>query len=139
VCGSAGISDRDRFERCSGVTERFIVLLPLSSDTPSRARSCLSGMVDGRLTRDRGAIAELLVSELVTNSIQHSGLVRGQRLQLDADVNDDHLRVVVSDASGPFDPPSVGMGFALVDHLADHWGVARGDPNRVWFEIACVR
>jgi len=66
--------------------------------------------------------------------------VRGQRLQLDADVNYDRLRVVVSDASGPFeDPPSAGMGFALVDHLADHWGIARGDPNRVWFEIACVR
>jgi anti-sigma regulatory factor (Ser/Thr protein kinase) len=122
------------------VTERFTVLLPLSSDTPSRARSCLSGMVDGRLTRDRGATVQLLVSELVTNSIQHSGLVRGQRLRLDADVNDDRLRVVVSDASGPFDDPhNAGMGFTLVDHLADHWGIERGNPNRVWFEIACVR
>jgi two-component sensor histidine kinase len=86
------------------------------------------------------AIARVLVSELVTNSIQHSGLVQGQRLQLDADVNDDRLRVVVSDASGPFDdPPSAGMGFALVDHLADHWGHSPRGPNRVWFEIACVR
>jgi hypothetical protein len=66
--------------------------------------------------------------------------VRGQRLRLDADVNDDRLRVVVSDASGPFDdPPNAGMGFTLVDHLADHWGIERGNPNRVWFEIACVR
>jgi anti-sigma regulatory factor (Ser/Thr protein kinase) len=86
--------------------------------------------------------AALLVSELVTNAVTHAGsevhvvIGRGAAYAV--------LRVEVGDFStapptlGGFDLEAMsGRGLALVEALADRWGVeTHGSGKRVWFELA---
>ena len=78
---------------------------------PTVARSvvahALTGRVDGRVLAD----AELLVSELVTNSVQHAGLSADDFVRVGAAVSDGVLRLEVDNpgAAGtvaPRDPDS---------------------------------
>jgi signal transduction histidine kinase len=84
------------------------------------------------------AQATLLVSELATNAVRHSGSPWfAVRVVLDG-----HLRVEVLDggpgfAGGPapdFDRGG-GYGLQLVDSVADAWGAEDGDGTRVWFTL----
>ena len=86
--------------------------------------------------------ALLLVSEVVSNSVQHAGLdttdsiqvrIRGTRSMLHVDVID----------PGPGFEPSIrpragarGWGLRLVDQLSTRWGVVNGETTRVWFDLA---
>lgn len=81
---------------------------------------------------------KLIVSELVTNSIEHADLVAGDRIEVHARV-DPHgaLHVEVRDP-GPGPPPDArtGMGWRILERMADRWGVDRRDGlARVWFEL----
>jgi anti-sigma regulatory factor (Ser/Thr protein kinase) len=89
--------------------------------------------------------ARLLVSELVTNSIRHSGLRRHEQVRVRADWSGSRLHVdvfdrpasssVVGHIAGTIRPPpdeGSGWGLFLVDRLADRWGSA---PGRYWFEL----
>jgi anti-sigma regulatory factor (Ser/Thr protein kinase) len=86
--------------------------------------------------------ARLLVSELVANSIRHSGLPNG-RIRIQARVAGDTLRVEVVDggrgaphpvAGGirPGPQASSGWGLFMVDALARRWGHGKG---AFWFEL----
>jgi anti-sigma regulatory factor (Ser/Thr protein kinase) len=85
--------------------------------------------------------AALLVSELVTNAVEHA------RTEVDVVIGRRRfhrvVRIEVRDRSahrprmGGFDPtaPS-GRGLALVDALSDRWGVKPdATGKRVWFEL----
>ena len=86
----------------------------------------------------------LMVSELITNAIQHAGphdpaIHVGLHLEL----RDDRVRVEVSDQSpalpvvgvGDVASPS-GRGLILVDQLSNRWGVERGASGKtVWVEV----
>jgi anti-sigma regulatory factor (Ser/Thr protein kinase) len=84
----------------------------------------------------------LLVSELVTNSVQHAQVAAEDSIVLQVSINDEVVRVEVRDEGPGFDPPSqpppedadAGWGLFLVEQLADNWGVANGGRG-VWFEI----
>jgi anti-sigma regulatory factor (Ser/Thr protein kinase) len=89
-------------------------------------------------------VAELLVSEVVTNSIRHAlagGWVSVSRTA-------ERVRVEVTDTGGgtptprqaePHEP--TGRGLAIVEALADSWGVVEpeGRGKTVWFELAIAR
>jgi signal transduction histidine kinase len=79
----------------------------------------------------------LLASEVVTNSIQHSGT--GGEIRVAAVLESNFARVEVLDAGEGFDPAlrheSSGFGLRLVDKLATSWGVERARGTLVWFEI----
>jgi anti-sigma regulatory factor (Ser/Thr protein kinase) len=86
--------------------------------------------------------ATLLLSEVVTNSVRHAGLGDEDAIEVVLDAGD-VLRVEVRDGGAGFelvalepDParPS-GWGLYLVEQLADRWGVERGPPAMVWFEL----
>jgi signal transduction histidine kinase len=85
------------------------------------------------------AQATLLVSELATNAVRHSGSPWfAVRVVLDG-----HLRVEVLDGGPGFagDPApdfdrGGGYGLQLVDTVADAWGAEDGDAPRVWFTLA---
>ncbi|MFF6777784.1 ATP-binding protein [Streptomyces sp. NPDC012637] len=88
-------------------------------------------------------VAQLCVSELVTNVIRHVG--PGTPTSLRLSMNGTYLRIEVRDpdcqalptviAAGP-DSES-GRGMALVDAMADRWGVLLGSDRKVtWCEIA---
>jgi two-component sensor histidine kinase len=91
----------------------------------------------------------LLVSELVTNAVVHTGCPAVLRLQLQG-VRDDSsgapsgtVRLEVADSSGC--PPAPrhaqgdetnGRGLELVDGLADRWGwTPEGRGKRIWCEV----
>jgi anti-sigma regulatory factor (Ser/Thr protein kinase) len=111
---------------------------------PSVARStvahALAGRVDGHVLAD----AELVVSELVTNSVQHTGLGADDFVRIGAAVTDGVLRLEVDNpgAAGTVaardpDTERSGFGLRIVDTLADAWGVSRLGHTRVWAELAC--
>jgi anti-sigma regulatory factor (Ser/Thr protein kinase) len=111
---------------------------------PSAARSAvahaLTGRVDGRVLAD----AELVVSELVTNSVQHAGLSADDFVRIGAGVTEGVLRLEVDNpgATGTVAPRNPdtersGFGLRIVETLSDAWGVSRNGHTRVWVELAC--
>jgi anti-sigma regulatory factor (Ser/Thr protein kinase) len=122
------------------VEQELRLSLNRSSEAPADARRALSSVedhVDGRLMDD----VRLLVSELVTNSVIHSGAtLDGRPIQLCLRVSSDEVRCEVSDDGSWRDPVPdprglSGWGLQLVDRLSDRWGVIRNDETTVWFEI----
>jgi len=107
---------------------------------PARARKAL-GSLERTLADLRGDV-ELLVSELVSNSVMHAS---AEHVELRAVTHPQGVHVEVSDPGAGFDrdgdrrTPSLsgegGFGLHIVDTVADRWGVTRDDAARVWFEI----
>jgi anti-sigma regulatory factor (Ser/Thr protein kinase) len=98
----------------------------------------------GRENRERET-AVLLLSELVTNSVRHSGSrLPGQTITVTVFSDGKVIRVEVTDRSGATIPAlrsgdaeaEGGRGLYLVDTLAARWGFAQdGDHTTTWFEI----
>jgi serine/threonine-protein kinase RsbW len=94
--------------------------------------------------------AELLVSELVTNSVRHAGLPEEASIEFSVRASAEVLMVEVADGGQGFDhtvqPRSrseagvahaSGWGLFLVDQIADRWGAVQTDgETRVWFELS---
>lgn len=84
----------------------------------------------------------LLVTELVTNAVRHSG---AGTVELAVIVGAKRVRVEVANPGVPFEPAprgestssNAGWGLFLVDRLSDAWGVVDDDTGdqRVWFEV----
>src|SRR4051794_3876533 len=107
------------------------------SDARRAVRETLGGVVSDRTLDD----AELLVSELTTNSIRHAD---DSELSMEARVRGDRVHVRVCDRGDGFvahspEKPDLevagGYGLVLLDRLADDWGVLQGDRFCVWFEL----
>jgi serine phosphatase RsbU (regulator of sigma subunit) len=88
-------------------------------------------------------VAELLVSELVTNAVRHGRgrlvqlrLVRGDTLLCEVDDDDHDLPTLLS--AGPAD--ECGRGLRVVSTLAREWGTSRTSTGKtVWFELTLPR
>jgi anti-sigma regulatory factor (Ser/Thr protein kinase) len=86
--------------------------------------------------------AVLLVSELVTNAVEHAG-PGGSATVLRLEYGDGWLRIEVHDASPHAPRPRTpdwldesGFGLMLVDALAAKWGVQQtGEGKAVWAEL----
>ena len=83
---------------------------------------------------------QLLVTEVVTNSVRHAG---ADAVELAVSVDPKRVRVEVSNPGAPFKPRSreeaedPGWGLFLVDELSDAWGVSGDSAGQlVWFEIS---
>ncbi len=116
--------------------------LPAEPHSAKVARDAIAGL-DGHLGNVFGDVV-LLISELVTNSVRHAGLVATQPLQLSVVTSGDTVRVAVRDPGPGFRPPPPppnpahvgGWGLVLVDQLAEKWGVEHdGEANVVWCEL----
>ncbi|MFD8235002.1 ATP-binding protein [Streptomyces sp. NPDC059696] len=86
----------------------------------------------------------LLVSELVTNAVVHTGRAAVLRLSLPPVVTEEAtVRLEVADRSGRAPVPRCagddatgGRGLALVDGLADRWGWSvEATGKRIWCEL----
>jgi anti-sigma regulatory factor (Ser/Thr protein kinase) len=115
--------------------------LESSRQAPGVARRAveeLAADVDPGVLRD----AQLLVSEVVTNSIRHSGSADPIRLRVWN--RRGGLKVEVADGGygfeagpgGAGDDAEGGRGLMILDALADRWGVHHDARARVWFELA---
>jgi anti-sigma regulatory factor (Ser/Thr protein kinase) len=108
---------------------------------PLRARRALSQL---RLPLPLAFDAQLLVSELVSNSVRHAGLGRDDLIRVTADWPGDRLLVHVRDGGRPRRASPVagsirpapgaesGWGLYFVDRLASRWGTT---ASGYWFEL----
>ncbi|HWL90511.1 MAG TPA: ATP-binding protein [Actinomycetota bacterium] len=115
----------------------------LVPEAASQARAVITDelgrAVSGKVLED----ATLLVSELVTNAVRHAPRAGSPAVELRVKVDQERVRVVVSDPGGgfvaaprlPTAAESSGWGLYLVDRIADRWGVISTGRNEVWFEI----
>jgi anti-sigma regulatory factor (Ser/Thr protein kinase) len=113
----------------------------------SEARKSLAAIAD-KVPAEKFEDVRLLVSELVTNSVRHSGLATEEeyfRVGLVVRMNQSCLRVEIADSGKGFEKtvtPSMpdqqsGWGLQIVERLSDRWGVGREAQagSTVWFEI----
>lgn len=105
-----------------------------------RAMDELSALVEGPVFDD----IRLLVSELVTNGVRHTGQGPSGWVELAVRWGPGSVRVEVTDPGPGFGvvrAPSIyrdsGWGLYLVEQVATRWGVDRSRGNTVWFEIDC--
>ena len=115
--------------------------IEFSARAPAIARRAveeLAADVDPGVLRD----AQLLVSEVVTNSVKHSGADDSIRLRVWA--RRGGLKVEVADGGFGFEaerPADAGdgeggRGLMILDSVAERWGVSRDARVRVWFELS---
>jgi hypothetical protein len=82
----------------------------------------------------------LLISELLTNAMRHTGEPIGLRLNLTeheiiAEISDDHPQLPRRTLPAPAD--EAGRGLTLVEALADRWGSLPANGSKiVWFALA---
>ncbi|MBO2452676.1 SpoIIE family protein phosphatase [Actinomadura barringtoniae] len=117
--------------------------LPHSHAAVRRARGLVRHRLQEWKLEELSDSAELLVSELVTNAIQHAGGRVTLRL-----IRDDHLVCEVFDGSdgrprirraegGVDDFAEAGRGLHVVGRLSRRWGVRRTPTGKaVWCELA---
>jgi anti-sigma regulatory factor (Ser/Thr protein kinase) len=106
------------------------------------ARLALADL-DSKLDPSTAFDVRLLVSELVTNSVQHASVGPDDSIRLKVGIGEASVRVEVSDDGPGFEPgepapdsqTDSGWGLFLVNQLADRWGVEPKDEGCVWFEI----
>jgi anti-sigma regulatory factor (Ser/Thr protein kinase) len=115
--------------------------LRATGTAPLRARRALSQL---RLPLPLAFDAQLLVSELVSNSVRHAGLGRDDLIRVTVDWSGVRLKVHVRDTRRGVGPAGVsrsirpapeaesGWGLYLVDRVASRWGTS---AHGYWFEL----
>src|SRR5438270_11780207 len=107
------------------------------------ARRLVVALLTGWQVAHRGEDVALLVSEVVTNAVEHAG---GEAsLELELSLSQGWLRVSLADGSSirpqireldPTDPRPRGRGMRLVERIAHRWGCEdHHGGKRVWFEL----
>jgi serine/threonine-protein kinase RsbW len=136
---------RERQKLVSRV-EAVEVRLALDVHAPAAARSAVASALRDRVPAAVLDRARLLVSELATNSVRHSGAIPGDDLVLRVQPSKTTVRLEVED-SGRGDvvvarPPDLngggGFGLNLVHTLSERWGVeyAVAGGTRVWARLS---
>lgn len=128
----------------SGKEERSALFLelPAEKDSVGIARHALSSVSDG-LPSSVFEDLKLLVSELITNSIRHTGLAAGDRIELKVTKSPQTIRAEVADRGPgfkqepyrPYSERESGWGLFLVEQISDRWGLSVSNETRVWFEL----
>jgi anti-sigma regulatory factor (Ser/Thr protein kinase) len=126
--------------------EAIEVRLALDAQAPGAARSVVTDCVGARVKSSTLDDARLLMSELVTNSLCHSGASAGDDVVVRVDLTPSMVRVEVEDRGreGLIGPRAAdgenggGFGLNLVQALSERWGVERLaiGGTRVWAQLA---
>lgn len=115
--------------------------VPCSPRAPSEARRALD-QFESDVEADLLLDVKLIVSELVTNSVRHSG--SDDPIVLRAWVRPGGMKVEVADGGFGFEPRTGGdddieeggRGLLILESLSDCWGVTGAGRTRVWFEVS---
>jgi anti-sigma regulatory factor (Ser/Thr protein kinase) len=146
---------RGENERLAGLRSRAggsmddgeLVEAPIVLDVqaPGAARTFVAQCLDERVGPSALENARLLVSELVSNSLQHGGGQVGDRVVVSVELMPDWFRVSVqdsgSDAVIAARPAGIdtgnGFGLNLVHLLSERWGVERlaKGGTQVWAQL----
>ena len=145
------LSHQQRFASRDGGRDDGAVLelaIPLSARAPRVARSAVAQGLAEQLAPSTLEITGLLVTELVSNSVRHSGVAEGEDILVRVHVWRGMCRVEVEDSGCDgliaAQPPDLlkgtGMGLNVVATLSERWGVVRAaqGPTRVWAQVRCA-
>jgi anti-sigma regulatory factor (Ser/Thr protein kinase) len=123
-------------------------VIALDVRAPAAARKLVSECLERRVVASALENAQLLVSELVTNSLRHSGAPMDE-VVVSVELMPDRFRVGVQDsgsdaviAARPADlATGGGFGLKLVQTLSERWGVERlaGGGTQVWAQLPRAR
>jgi anti-sigma regulatory factor (Ser/Thr protein kinase) len=138
--------DHARRRRRSRARDAIEVRLELDAQAPGAARSVVADCLGQRVATSEVDDAKLLVTELVTNSLRHSGAAAGDRVVVRVELTPGLLRLEVEDSGrgGMIAPRAAdmestgGFGLNLVQALSERWGVERVaiGGTRVWAQLA---
>lgn len=123
-------------------TRSLLLELPAATDSVGVARHALHGLAE-TLPSPVFEDLRLLVSELLTNSIRHTGLGKTDLIQLQVTRTPDIVRVEVTDngpgfskeSSEPLSERESGWGLFLVEQISNRWGLSVDHETKVWFEL----
>jgi anti-sigma regulatory factor (Ser/Thr protein kinase) len=114
-------------------------------EAPSEARRTIAAWLGAVLAEERLYEAQLLASELVTNSVRHAELGEEPWIEIATSFSDDAVVVEILDSSPGYDPSpprdlpapagTGGHGLYLLNRLADEWGFGPEGKSRIWFRI----
>src|SRR3954451_4981714 len=118
--------------------------LPTGSGAPGAARMVVSHCLTGLVSREILLDAQLLVSEVVTNSLRHGELSDDDSVLVRIYVAADSVRLeivnrgtagAVTARTPDRQSRAGGFGLELLDRLTASWGVRRNSDTNVWFEM----
>lgn len=140
-------ADSARPRTRAGGLEPFGFTVLARPHAPAAARAALSEWLGDRVPDDLLEDARLLLTELVTNCLQHGHLSADAPIRIRAHFTDGLLRLEVSDPGQhgtvrPRTPDLItggGYGLHLVEMLAARWGVSRAGGTHVWLELTRAR
>jgi anti-sigma regulatory factor (Ser/Thr protein kinase) len=113
-------------------------------DAPAMARAAIAPWLASRVSEKPLGDAQLLVSELVTNSVVHAQLPPRAAIRISVEISDGFVHLEVEDsgagavvaAQSPDRESGGGFGLFLVETLAERWGSRHEGGTCVWAELA---
>jgi anti-sigma regulatory factor (Ser/Thr protein kinase) len=127
----------------SGDVRRMEVVVASGLDAPAAARAAVTAWLSRQVADQVLDDAQLLVSELVTNSVRHAQLAAGATVRVSVEICDGFVRLEVEDpgdvavgAVAPDREHGGGFGLFLVEALAQRWGSKHEGTTCVWAELA---
>jgi anti-sigma regulatory factor (Ser/Thr protein kinase) len=132
-------------DKRNGHGDALALRLPLDRRAPATARTLVLSYRD-RVTGVLLEEAQLVLSEMVTNSLRHSGAAPEEGLVIRTRLTDTGLRLEVENPGqdgvvalrAPGGARGGGYGLNIVEHVSRRWGVERGSDagTRVWADLA---
>lgn len=126
-------------------TKTLDILIEPSPQAASEARRSLDE-IEGLPSPEKQDHLRLLTTELVTNSVRHTGLALHEHIRLGIMEGAGLILVEVTDFGKGFERPialapgseaTSGWGLYMVELLAERWGIeCDGGLTLVWFELA---
>ncbi len=123
------------------IGELLYLKVPCDAHAPRVVRAALAAVHHGAWSLDESL---LVVSELVTNAVRHSGCGGVHTLTVTVDRRNGNLMIAVRDpglsggvaqpCGGEHSGPG-GWGLYIVDRLSVSWGTERSDGYCVWAEL----
>jgi anti-sigma B factor antagonist len=130
------------------VTESGTLLLPFTASSVGVARRHLvSDLIEAGVSATAVTDAALVVSELLSNALQHAQPLPGTGIRVAWDLDSDSVRVAVSDGGGstrpelgePTPTATGGRGLRIVARLSRRWGALSDEKGTtVWAEVLVV-
>jgi anti-sigma regulatory factor (Ser/Thr protein kinase) len=117
------------------------VSLPSDNRAARAARQSLR-LLEAYVPEEKIEDMDLLVTELVSNSVKHATLNRDQEMiEVDANPTERGIRVEVTNPGAallanrlPEKAQESGWGLMLVTKIASRWGIVTNGRTHVWFE-----
>jgi len=119
------------------------IRIPGGRAASGAARAAATVELGDELDDERMRDLQLLLSEVVNNSVVHGDVDEDGWIEITLAMDDDHIRCEVRDSSLQGDPAprepdfesGGGFGLFLVEAMASRWGTDRDPTLTVWFEL----